>query len=157
MEINLMKTIFQSITTFFDAEKWHVNRIEKKSAYSMKFKGSNGEWACIAMAIEEDRTFVFYSVCPVKAAKEIYPAVAELINRLNYCQLCGNFELGYLDGDIRFRTNIEMPDQDLEHLIIDRVVYNNVTTMDLYLPAILDVIQNGAAPLDALSNALLIS
>lgn len=154
LELSLMKTIFESITAFFAAEKWPVHQIENKHAYSMKFRGGNGEWVCVAESYEEDRTLVFYSVCPLKAGRENYPALAELINRLNYCQVCGNFELGYLEGDVRFRTNIEVPDQDLSPLMIDRVVYNNVATMDMYLPAIDEVIRKGTAPLDAIAKVL---
>lgn len=150
-----MKKIFESVAAFFEAEKWEVHRIGGRSAYSMKFRGSNGEWVCVAEAFEDDRTFVFYSACPVKATEKTYPAVAELINRLNYSMVCGNFELGYADGDIRLRTTIEMPGCDLEHLMIDRVVYNNVATMDLYLPAIQSVVERGVPPLDAISDAML--
>lgn len=150
-----MKTLFESITEFFAVEKWTINRIGNGSAYSMTFKGSNGEWVCNAHAYEEDRILVFYSVCPVKAPETAYQAASELINRLNYSLLSGNFEIGYLDGDIRFRTSIEIPGHDLEPLMIDRVVYNNVATMNMYLPAILDVIQKGAKPINAISDALL--
>jgi len=149
-----MKTIFESMAVFFRAEDWVVHQIGDETAYSMKFKGTNGEWVCIAEAFEKDRTFVFYSSCPIQAPTERYPGTSELINRINYGQVCGNFELGYIDGDIRFRTNIEVPDQDLSHLMIDRVVYNNVATMDMYLPAILDVIQKGATPLEAIEHVL---
>jgi hypothetical protein len=149
-----MKALFESITTFFADEQWPINRIGNKEAYSLKFAGSCGEFICVAEVFEEDRAFVFYSSCPIKAPEATFGKVAELINRLNYCQLYGNFELGYLDGDIRFRTSIEMPGYDLEPLMIDRVVYNNVATMDMYLPAILDVIQHGTLPLDALSKSL---
>ena len=150
-----MKTVFESITEFFAAEQWLIHQIGHKTAYSIKFKGSNGEWVCVAEAFEDDRTFVFYSSCPVKAPEETYHAVAELISRLNYCLVCGNFEIGYLDGDIRFRTNIEVPGHDLEPLMIDRVVYNNVVTMNMYLPAILEVIQKGATPLNAIASVLI--
>jgi len=151
-----MKEIFKSVAVFFEKESWPTNRIEGETACSMRFKGRHGEWTCVAQAYEEDRPFVFYSSCPVKASAETFPAVCELVSRLNYSMLCGNFEIGYLDGDIRFRTSIEMPGHDLEHLMIDRVVYNNVATMDMYLPAILDVVENAARPIDAISNALLV-
>ena len=150
-----MKRIFESITEFFKTENLTVHRIGNDEAYSMTFKGQHGEWVCSAQAFEDDRTFVFYSACPVKASPQNYPAVAELLNRLNYGMLCGSFELGYFDGDIRLRTAIEVPDHDLEHLMIDRVVYNNIATMDMYLPAILSVVERGMAPLDAISDALL--
>lgn len=149
-----MKTIIKSIEEFFVTEGWRIHQIGDEPAYSMTFKGSRSEWVCIAQAFEDDRRFVFYSACPVKAPSESYPAVAELINRINYCLVYGNFELGYFDGQVRFRTSIEVPTQDLEPLFADRVVYSNVATMDMYLPAILDVIQKNASPMEAISRAL---
>ncbi len=147
-----MKTIFQSVSAFFEAEKWPVSKVKDQASLSMLFKGSHLEWTCLANAYEDERTFVFYSFCPFKASKESYPRVAELISRLNYAQLCGNYEMGYLDGEIRFRTSIEVPDSELSHLLIDRVVYNNVATVDMFLGAFISVVQESAMPLEAIAK-----
>lgn len=149
-----MKSIFDAISAFFEKEKWQVQRVGSEPAFSMRFKGSHAEWICIAQAFEDERRFVFYSACPVNAPREACPAVAELLSRINYCLVFGNFELGYLDGQVRFRTSIEVPDQELAPLMVDRVVYNNIASMEIYLPALLAVIQKGAAPLDAIAKVL---
>lgn len=150
-----MKSIAESIAEFFAAENWAIRNVGRDTAFSMTFKGNSGEWTCVAQAFEDERHFVFYSACPVKADRKSFAAVAELITRLNFSLLSGNFEMGYLDGEIRLRTGIEIPGVDLHRSLIDRVVYGNVATMDMYLPAILDVIEKQATPLDAISNTLL--
>ncbi len=147
-----MKSIIESVSAFFAAEQWPARQVGGRNL-SMRFKGNQFEWDCVASTDEDERTLVFYSLCPATAGKDSFPRVAELLCRLNYAQLCGNFELGYLDGDIRFRTSIEVPDIDLSHALIDRVVYNNVATMDMFLPALLSVIQDGTAPLEAIARS----
>lgn len=149
-----MKTIYEAITTYLKADGWPIHEIKGQTAYSMKCQGKNGEWTCVAQAYEDNRQFVFYSSCPMRATSERYAAIAELLTRINYTMLSGNFEMNYLNGDIRYRTSVEMPGHELGAFVIARVIYGNVESMDLYLPAILAVIENGSTPLDAICEVL---
>lgn len=149
-----MKTILDSVVEFLEADGWPIHPVENQPAYSMTFQGEQGTWFCVAQANEEDRQFVFYSACPVEASPEVYTSVAELLTRINNILLTGNFEMNYLNGNVRFRTSIEMPGHELGAFLVQRIVYANVITMDTYLPALLNVIQNGVSPLEAISNAL---
>jgi hypothetical protein len=146
--------LIRVVTDFFESEKWRINPIEGDTAFSTRHTGKATSWVCVGKTDEADRSFVFYSVSPIKAPKESYPAIAELLSRINYSLHSGNFELGYFDGDIRFRTSVEVGADSLGHAMIDRVVYNNVVAMDLYLPAILAVVAEDAKPLDAIAKAL---
>jgi hypothetical protein len=48
----------------------------------------------------------------------------------------GNFELDYTDGEIRYKTSIDVTGDRLTAALIQRLVYINVTMMDEYLPGI---------------------
>ncbi|MGK7912786.1 MAG: YbjN domain-containing protein [Synechococcus sp.] len=149
-----MRTIYESISIYLKADGWPIHEIEGQTAYSMKCQGKNGDWTCVAQADEESRQFVFYSSSPIRAIPERYAETVELLNRINYTTQLGNFEMNYLNGDIRYRTSIEMPGTDLGAFAIERVVYSNVESMDLYLPAISAVIERGLSPLDAIFEVL---
>lgn len=149
-----MKPIVDSITTFLQADGWPLHPIEGQSSYSMRFQGKSGEWTCIAQAFEPERRFVFYSACPIQASNETNPAVAELLTRINYTLLVGNFEMNFLNGDIRCRTSIDSPGHELGAFLIQQVIYINVSHMDAYLPAIRAVIEQGMSPLDAIHTLL---
>jgi len=86
--------------------------------------------------------------------------VAELLTRANYGMLIGNFELDLDDGEIRYKTSIDMEglvplsaeDRSVSKLLWKSLVYANVLTSDQYLPAIKSVVEGHAEPAEALQR-----
>jgi hypothetical protein len=110
------------------------------------FQGDNGKWTCYAKARVEQEQFVFYSVCPVNAPESKRLAIAEFLTRANSGMIIGNFELDFADGEIRYKTSIDVEGDSLSSALIKRVVYANVTMMDEYLPGIMSVISGDVSP-----------
>ena len=54
----------------------------------------------------------------------------------------GNFELDFSDGEIRYKTSLDVEGDRLSNALIKQTVYLNVLTMDKYLPALVAVINN---------------
>ena len=125
---------------FFKEDEWPYTQIEDHPMLRMNFKGDNGRWFCIAQAREEQQEFVFYSVCEVNAPENKRPVVAEFLTRANYGLYIGNFEMDYRDGEICFKTSIDVEGDRLTAALIKSLVYANVTLMDRYLPGIMSVI-----------------
>ena len=67
-------------------------------------------------------------------------AVAEFLTRANSGMILGNFELGFTDGEIRYKTSIDVEGDRLCFALIKRLVYGNVTMMDEYWPGIMSVV-----------------
>ncbi len=68
-------------------------------------------------------------------------AIAEFITRANYGLVIGNFELDFSDGELRYKTAIDVEDDNLSFALIKQMVYANVIIMDKYLPGIMAVIE----------------
>lgn len=141
-----MGQIFDAVTRFLKADGWPIKQINDDPAYSMSCEGENGEWVCIAQAIEDQNLFVFYSACPFEAPPEARARVAELIARINFEQLVGNFEMSFEDGHIRYRTSIDITGHELKPFMISQLVYANVRLMDRYLPAFRKLIDEPDLP-----------
>jgi len=143
-----MKTgpIFDAMTEFFEDEDWSSQWLEGKPVLSLPYAGANGKWVCFAQAREEQQQFVFYSVIPVNASPETMKAVVEYITRANYGMIMGNFEFDYRDGEIRYKTSIDVEGVTLTAPLIRQVVYANVLITDRYLPGLLRVIYAQADP-----------
>jgi len=146
-----MSDLFDSITEYFEADGWHIHRIDEDTAYSVTFEGKNGKWVCIAQVIEDDQEFVFYSAYPDNAPESKRAEIAELLTRFNYNLTFGNFEMDFDDGHIRFRTCIDITGHELGAMLIAQVVYRNVLTMDHCLPAIQMVLHQGKLPTTAIA------
>jgi hypothetical protein len=127
-------------------------KIKGEPVLLMAFQGENGKWTCYAKARVEQEQFVFYSICPVNAPENKRLAVAEFLTRANSGMIIGNFELDFADGEIRYKTSIDVDGDTLSSALIKRLVYANVTMMDEYLPGIMSVIYGDVEPKDAIAQ-----
>lgn len=141
-----MGQITESTVNFFKGDGWNFRQIEGEPVFITDFVGDNGEWRCYAFADEESEQFIFYSICPIKPPKNKRQAVADLLTRINYGMPIGNFELNFVDGDIRYKTSIHVQNDRLSSALIKHVVYNNLVMMDEYLPSIMKVIYSNVPP-----------
>jgi hypothetical protein len=66
--------------------------------------------------------------------------------------IIGNFELDFTDGEIRYKTSIDVEGANLTFTQIKRLVYANVMMMDQYLPGIMSVIDSDVEPKDAIAQ-----
>jgi hypothetical protein len=147
-----MGAIFDAMEAFFKEDEWPYSQVQDKPALSMGFSGKNGSWTCFARAEEEKEIFLFYSYAPVKAPEDKRPLIADFMTRANYGMYIGNFELDFNDGEIRYKTSIDVEGDRLSSPLIKRLVYANVGVMDKYLPGIMSVIYGGASPTEAIAQ-----
>ncbi len=66
--------------------------------------------------------------------------------------IVGNFELDFTDGEISYKTSIDVEGDRLSFALIQRVVYANVTMMDEYLPGMMSVIYGNVSPEEAIAQ-----
>ncbi|MDZ8065578.1 MAG: YbjN domain-containing protein [Nostoc sp. DedQUE08] len=145
-------SIFEEIINFFQADDWPFVQLPGQPALQILFQGENGKWNCYARARSEQNQFVFYSICPVNSPENKRLAVAEFLTRANSGMMIGNFELDFTDGEISYKTSIDVEGDRLSFALIQRVVYANVTMMDEYLPGIMSVIYGNVSPEEAIAK-----
>ena len=144
--------IFEEIINFFKLDEWPFYQIEGKQILQMVFQGENGKWTCYARARVEEEQFLFYSICPVNAPDSKRMAIAEFLARANSGMIIGNFELNFTNGEIRYKTSIDVKGDSLSFALIKQMVYANVNMMDEYLPGIMSVIYGEVEPKDAIAQ-----
>ncbi len=144
--------IFEEIVNFFTQEDWQFTKVQGELSLRLACQGSNGQWHCYASAREEQQQFIFYSLCPVIVPKKKRRQLGEFICRANYGAIIGNFELDFNDGEIRYKTSIDVEGDSLSFSLIKQMVYANVTMMDEYLPGIMAVIDCKASPEEAIAT-----
>jgi hypothetical protein len=148
-----MGEILDTTIVFFQQDAWSFTQLEDQPILRLGFQGESGQWTCYAQAREEQAQFLFYSLCPVKAPEDKRMAVAEFLTRANYGMFIGNFELDYSDGEIRYRTSIDVEGSQLTPALVRPLVYANVLMMDRYLPGIMSVIYGNVSPAEAVAKA----
>ena len=145
-------SLFQTVVNFFTQDDWSFIRIQGDSALRLFYEGKNGQWNCYTQARETQQQFLFYSICPLQIPEAKRSEMAEFITRANYGLIIGNFELDFSDGEVRYKTAIDVEDEELSKETIKKLVHTNVAIMDTYLPGIIDVIENNISPDKAIST-----
>jgi len=134
------------VESFLQADDWHYSRVEDTTILSMGFRGNNGTWTCYARTREQEERFIFYSVLSTNVPEHMRLAAAEYLTRANYGMLIGNFELDFSDGEVRYKTSIDVEGGTLTHKMIENMIYVNVLTMDRYLPGLNRVVYGNVSP-----------
>ena len=78
--------------------------------------------------------------------------MAEFLTRANYGLIVGNFELDFDDGEVRYKTSLDVEDAELLPALLAHIVYANVTNMDRYLPGIVAVLASSQTPAEAVAQ-----
>jgi hypothetical protein len=141
-----MGRILEAIRDFLDHDGWEVRPVEGKTALGMNYHGDKGMWHCVAWAREEQSEFVFYSIYPLHAPQDKREAAAEYLTRINYGLFIGNFEMDFDDGEIRYKTSIDVEDDPLTPALIRPVIYVNLLNMDRFLPGLEAVLTGELTP-----------
>ncbi|MBE9031492.1 YbjN domain-containing protein [filamentous cyanobacterium LEGE 11480] len=150
-------SLLTALTNFLDSEDWPYAKLpanadnDPTTTLRLSFRGDNGQWPCYAKLNQQQQTLCFYSIAPIPAQPDQQPATAEFITRANYGMILGNFELDYSDGEIRYKTSIDVEGDNLTPALIQNLVYTNVMTMDQYLPGLLAVLEQNATPQQAIA------
>lgn len=147
-----MGELTEAVFGFFDEVGWSLQQVEEQPLWQAAFRGDNASWTCLAQVREEQAQFLFFSICPVNAPVERRLAVAEFVARANHGLYIGNFELDMADGEIRYKTSIDVSGDRLSPALVAPLVYANVLMMDRYLPGIMSVIYGDASPAEAVAK-----
>ena len=144
-----MGRVFDSVVAFLQEDDWRYEEIPGELAIRFSFSGKSARYECFGQANEDHEIFVFYSIVPIRVAEEQRQIVAELLARINYGLNIGNFELDMTDGEIRYKTSIDVEGGELTSRMAETLIAVNISTTDRYFPAFTDVMYAGVAPVEA--------
>ena len=130
-----MPTLYETVKRFFDATDWAYDELGDDMLMT-SFGGGRGEWHCVAQTSDDTHQFVFYSIFPEGVRDRRRDHVMEFLTRVNYGLAVGNFEIDLDDGEVRFKTSIDIEGSALTLELWRHIVYLNVTTMDTYFHGI---------------------
>lgn len=144
------RSLLQTVQTFFQQDGWDFRLINRENTVQLAFQGKHDRWTCYAQTHEEQHSVVFYSIFPAKVPADRSSAIAYFLTLANYGMIIGNFELDFQDGEIRYKTSLDVTGDRITPALIKSLVYTNVLTLDQYLPGIQAVLE-GTAPADAIA------
>jgi hypothetical protein len=131
---------------YFVSCAWrHSHVVCRDDLIELVFENPRSRWKSYAKATD-DRAFLFYSICATEVPEARRAAVAEFLTRVNFGLVTGNFEMDWTDGEVRFRTGIELESIVPTIELVAALVQPNLSAVHRYLPGLLMVIRNEADP-----------
>lgn len=147
-----MPSLFEQLTSFFEALGWPVQQVPDHPILSITWKGRNGQWVFVASAAEEHRILTVFSRAPITCPPERIGAMCDWIVRANFGMTHGCFDMDHADGEIRYRTGVDLVNLEIDAAFFKAVALYNLASMDTYLPAIRAVVEEGVDPEEALAR-----
>lgn len=144
------KRMFDVVMKYFGDSPHVTTQFTGRPILRFTHEGNNGRWICIAHCRESEDRFIFYSIGLAASPPERRLALAEFLTRANFGLLMGNFEMDMDDGEVRFKTSIDVEGDRLTTALINQLVRVNIEMMDKYLPGILAVAHQEIDPLTAI-------
>ncbi|WP_334109868.1 YbjN domain-containing protein [Thermodesulfitimonas autotrophica] len=128
-QAGLRSQLAGAVAEFLEAEGLKYHR-PKDNVFMVPVATDAGAWQVIIHADEQRSFLVVLSSLPVRAGTARRAETAALLNRLNWKVAIGNFEMDPADGEIRYRTAV-----DVEHApeaalpLMKHLFGHNVTTV----------------------------
>lgn len=130
---------------FLQWKEWPIKRTDDPNTVLSVFSGHNGQWNIYAMQHSEREQLAFYSLFPYQFEASAISALLEFTARVNAGIIIGNFEVLLQHKEVRFKTSIDLTEQELNLKYCNPLVYYNLLSMDNHFRALNHIIkENGS-------------
>jgi hypothetical protein len=148
-----MGRLLTAVIDYLDELSWHYQVAEDKQRVLLGVLVAD-QRLDVMIVVSEERDFIMcLTVLPVLIPAGRRLAIAELICRANYGLNYGNFEMDFVDGELRCRTTINTDTLSmipLKHIHI--LLHSNIHLMGRYIPAIMAVTYAGISAAEAIAK-----
>lgn len=142
---------YDTLTDFLSAQGLLFTEEPAQGRVRFEYATEAAAWTTFAVAFEEAQQVAIYGVLPISVGPERRAAALELLARINFGQVVGNFEMNLDDGEVRFKTSLDFEGGELTLPLLRQLFAANVAMMEHYVPAILAVVLRGREPSAALA------
>lgn len=145
-------SVFSTIVQFFRGQRWDANVNPERGTVSFEYTSEVSAWNIYTTAFESERQVATYGVVPFLIEPAHRSTVMELITRINFGLVIGNFEMDLSDGEVRYRTSLDFEGGELTTPLLQQLVRSNLSVMEHYLPAFIAVALRNRSAVDALAT-----
>jgi hypothetical protein len=139
-------TLIDDVVAYFEVRGWPISRHESLPIVRMDFATDNTEGTMFVQVFPARRRVVAYAALPDRVPEARRVEVAELLTRANGALAVGNFELNFDDGEVRFRSGIDLGSTPLTDELIDPLVQSCLVSVGDHAPAIRAVADGTQTP-----------
>ena len=147
-----MSALFQTVRAYFDDNDWPVDVHDELPIVRMSYEGEHGSWPVYTRVYDERDQVAVLCTLPDLVAPKARKAVAELLARANFDLPYGSWEMDFDDGEVRFRTSIDVSRAKLTDGLLDPMVRTGLSVVDEFLPSLQAVASGKLSPAKAIET-----
>lgn len=144
--------LHQTIANYMDKAERHFQSEgdAENGLIVAEILGDDGNWRVFIQITDDDETrlVAIHAHHPVRIPEGNRLKVAELLTRINYDLMVGNFELNLDDGAVLFKTTLDLADGQLTQAMFERMYEMNGHAMNRYYANILSVGYGNSEPVE---------
>lgn len=144
--------MFENLITYLDKNEIKHSIIDNEQVATFSMRTEKGDFQCIADVKEDSNIFIFYTTISIRIPENKRLIACELLTRINYGIIIGNFEMDIDDGEIRYKTSIDYEGSTLINEFIDTTISANLSIVDNYFYAIVEIITSDLSPKEILDK-----
>lgn len=129
-------SVYSALTSFLREQGLIFREEAERQRVHFEYATKQAVWTTFGVAFEDDQQVAIYGVVPFAIRAERRAAALELLARINYGQVIGNFEMDLEDGEVRFKTSLDFDGAELTYNLLRQLFAANVSVMEHYLPVI---------------------
>jgi len=141
-----MSSFLDIAQKFLESDEWPFERDDEKGLLKTGISGDGVSFKVFIDAHEEADQLIVYVYSPTAAPEEKRLATAEYIARANYGLKIGNFELDMSDGEVRYKTSIDIEGGQLAEIMVKNLVGVGAGMMHRYYPGLMKLIYSDDSP-----------
>ena len=126
--------MFETIMTIFQEQGWPYDAHPEQNSVRFPFAGKNGNFIALVVAIPTKSQVLAYTIWPERISEQQRLATMQFITFANYNIAIGNFELDLSDGELRYKTSLDVTGDRLSAALLERLITLSTHTMDTYAP-----------------------
>lgn len=109
--------------------------------YTMQVSDKERHWGCLIRFFGEQQLMAVYSIYPTAIAETNRPEMLAMLAYLNYDLIVGNLEMDVLDGELRFKTSLDLEVTGVNEMIMSYLLQSNFSIFSRLYDTISDMIE----------------
>ncbi len=143
-------TLMGRLKAFLDSDDWNYNEDVERGALFSGVRLDSADFRVVFGVKEDLEIIIFYVVSPQYVPEPQRVRAAEYLTRANYGLNVGNFEMDFNDGEVRYKTSVDVEGVEWGDKCLQNLIGTGVQTMTRYFNGLMSVCFSEVAPAEAL-------
>lgn len=131
------------VQAFLDGDDWKYEKFEDKDIFRAGVGAKNASYSLFYDVKESAEQLIVYTITPQHVPEQYRHEVSEFLTRANYGIIIGNFEMDFDDGEVRYKTSVDVEGGELTTGMVRQLTLYSVSTTDRYFPGIMAICYGG--------------